>query len=340
MTNGGIRRSELPRLIIYHQTTHDSVGRPISILPLINKQHIALTHLIVAAFHINANRTVHLNDFPHHHALFHTLWNETCILQSTGIKVLGIVGGAAAGSFTRYTLDGNTTTFESSYAALRDAITAHSLDGIDLDVEEPMTQRGITRLIRRLRSDFGRDFIITLAPVAAALAGWDNLSGFNYGALEREVGREIAFYNTQFYSSFGSMRSTADFDEIVDAGPVHGTGFVPHERLGQVIAALMRKYGVIGGIMGWEYFNGVPGGERQPWKWAEAITAMLRPKAVPVLSITREMAERLREAWILSAAAGKGAQPKVGVHGAVRSGTAAPWARSLPNIDYLSMVTA
>jgi hypothetical protein len=100
----------------------------------------------------------------------------------------------------------------------------------------------------------------------------------------------------------------------------------------------MRRYGMIGGIMGWEYFNGVPGGDRQPWKWAEAMTAVLRPKAVPVLSITREMAERLREAWILSAAAGKGLS-KGAAAGAVRSGIARS-VRSLPNIDYLSMVTA
>jgi chitinase len=132
--------------------------------------------------------------------------------------VLGIVGGAAAGSFTPYTLDGNATAFESAYHPLYDAIATHNLDGVDLDVEEPMTQQGITRLVRRLRSDFGPDFIITLSPVAAALTGWGNLSGFDYAALERTVGRDIDFYNTQFYSSFGDMTSTADFDEIVYAG--------------------------------------------------------------------------------------------------------------------------
>lgn len=44
-----------------------------------------------------------------------------------------------------------------------------------------MSLAGIVRLIDRLRADFGAGFIITLAPVAAALVeGGGNLSGFGY----------------------------------------------------------------------------------------------------------------------------------------------------------------
>lgn len=42
--------SELPRLVLYYQTTHDSNGRPVSILPLVTEKHIALTHLVVSSF--------------------------------------------------------------------------------------------------------------------------------------------------------------------------------------------------------------------------------------------------------------------------------------------------
>jgi hypothetical protein len=28
--------------------------------------------------------------------------------------------------------------------------------------------------------------------------------------------------------------------------------------------------------MGWEYFNGLPGGEGRPWEWAQAMSALLR----------------------------------------------------------------
>jgi len=43
--------------------------------------------------------------------------------------------------------------------------------------------------------------------------------------------------------------------------------------------------------MGWEYFNGRPGGKERPWEWAQAMTRILRgsntatgaPVQVPVL---------------------------------------------------------
>lgn len=340
-------RPPLPRLVLYYQTTHDPLGRPISLLPLIHTQHIALTHLIVGAIHLHANHTLHLNDHAPHHPLFHTLWTETRILQSAGVKVLAMVGGAAQGSFARSTLDARDPhTFERSYALLRDIVKTYGLDGVDLDVEERMTLRGVVRLVRRLRADFGGGFVITLAPVATALVGRGNLSGFSYKGLEREVGREVAFYNAQFYNGFGWMGSGKLFDLVVAAGwdprrvvvgqltsPENGGGFVRHEVLGETVGALRRRYGEIGGVAGWEYFNAVPGGDRQPWRWAEAMTAILRPGREPVLRINAEMAERLNEAWIESAAAARGGD--CGKGGGLE--TVERWGL-VPNVDYLGMV--
>ncbi|KAL2257583.1 hypothetical protein VTK26DRAFT_9449 [Humicola hyalothermophila] len=341
--------SELPRLVLYHQTTHDSKGRPVSILPLVTKKHIALTHLIVAAFHVrpsnsSSSSSIRLNDHPSTTRRFSTLWNETRILQSAGIKVMGMVGGAAPGSFTAQTLDGDIATFERAYSRLASAIRAHRLDGMDLDVEQPMSQAGIARLVRRLRADFGPRFLITLAPVTSALHGQPrdgrtlhrNLSGFDYLVLERDVGDVIAFYNAQFYSGFGDLRSTRDFDRAVAAGweparivagqltaAAHGSGggagFITFSQLNQTVQALMNRYGEIGGIMGWEYFNSDPDGERAPWRWAQIMTQILRPDAVPTLAITAATAEVLRQAWLVSSMAD---------------------ASTALNVDYLSMVNA
>ncbi|KAL2192945.1 glycoside hydrolase family 18 protein [Corynascus similis CBS 632.67] len=366
---------ELPRLMLYFQTTHDAAGRPISLLPLVHKQHIALTHLIVAAFHINPNGTIHLNDHHPSHPRYSTLWTETRILQSSftntsdgsgGVKILGMLGGAAPGSFAANTLDaaadgdgddddtetaGPAAAFERSYALLRETVRAHKLDGVDLDVEEPMTLRGIVRLVRRLRADFGPRFVISLAPVATALVGrqerrgrWgNNLSGFDYGVLERAVGEEVAFYNAQFYNGFGGMGDTRLFDAIVAEGweperivigqltsPEHGGGFVKHGQFGRTVKALRRRYGEIGGVVGWEYFNAVPGGINEPWKWAESMTKILRPEKKPILHITKKMAERLTRAWMVSAAEGRGS----------RFMTAERWIEPEPNVDYLAMVNA
>jgi hypothetical protein len=58
------------------------------------------------------------------------------------------------------------------------------------------------------------------------------------------------------------------------------------------------------------------------------MTRILRPGREPVLRITREGAEKLNEAWMVSATAGGGA----GVE------TAERWVGLVPNVDYLSMI--
>lgn len=255
--------SELPRLAIYFQTTHDAQGLPVSLLPLVTEKHIALTHLIVGALHVGASNTIRLNDHEPSDARFATLWNETRVLQAAGVKVLGMVGGGAGDSFDGHTLDAG------------DPAAARRLDGLDLDVECRMSQAGIARLVRRLRADFGRDFVVTLAPTARALAvrGDDAISGFDYAALERAEGRQIDFYNAQFYNGHGDPRTTEHYETIVEAGwsprrivmslltgPAHGERwFVPFDTLNRTVRALRAKYGEIGGIACWEYFNSYAG---------------------------------------------------------------------------------
>ena len=185
-----------------------------------------------------------------------TLWAELRALQASGVKVLGMLGGAAKGSFTKLDLD--ESTFELYYCPLRDLVRERGLDGLDLDVEESMTLAGIIRLIDRLKSDFGHGFIITLAPVAAALMSDDpkyNLSGFSYEALEVMRGKDIAWYNTQFYCGWGDLSKTDGFDFIVSRGypqekivigmvtnPGNGSGWVPFEILQEVLITLRKRY--------------------------------------------------------------------------------------------------
>lgn len=309
--------TDLPRLVIYFQTTHDSNNNPISMLPLINEKGIALTHLIVCSFHINQGGVIHLNDFPPDDPHFYTLWNETITMKQAGVTIMGMIGGAAAGSFNSQTLDStNSTTFELYYGQLHDLITNFGLQGMDLDVEQPMSQDGINRLISRLKADFGPDFLVTLAPVASALENSSNLSGFNYKTLQSTQLDNIDWYNTQFYSGFGSMSSTGDYDRIVANGftpatvvagqltsPSNGFGWIPTSQLNSTIISLVSEYGEIGGIMGWEYFNSQPGGTAEPWEWAQIVTEILRPDLVPDLKITQKDARRLQAAYSASVTA-------------------------------------
>lgn len=353
----------LPRLVIYYQTTHNkTTGAPISMLPLVTEKHIALTHLIVCSFHVNAGGVVHLNDYPPETQLFDVMWAETEVLRDAGVRIMGMVGGAAPGSFSAETLDStDPETFAYYYGQLADVIRQYRLQGLDIDVEQPMSLRGIVRLVRALRADFGPEFDITLAPVASALmrGGWANLSGFNYTELETIVGSEIAWYNAQFYNGFGSMATPAAYESAVTAP---GTGFFPPDKVlaGQVttpksgsqwtpfpifnatIRTLMERYpptrtvnpddgsvsveGGFGGVMGWEYFDGEPGGTEKPWVWAQIMTEVLRPGEgmVPSLRITRDMAAKLDAAWRRSSL------PEFETEG-VPGG---------PDVDYFAMVNA
>ncbi|KAK3945171.1 class III chitinase [Diplogelasinospora grovesii] len=284
-------------IITYYQTHHDSVsGKHISVLPLVQQPGISLTHLIVAAIHVNEDpRNITLNDHHPSHARFQTLWAELRILQATGIKVLGMVGGAAKGSFARLDVSNpddrsQLDRFETYYQPLHTLIKERGLDGLDLDVEEPMSLGGVVFLIDRLRRDFGPGFIITLAPVAAALLNpRHNLSGFDYEALEVMRGGEIAWYNAQFYCGWGDCSNPVMYEMILMKGwpaekvvvglvtnPENGDGWVPWSMISSVLPLLVGRHARFGGVMGWEYFNSLPGGRERPWEWAGLMSGWLR----------------------------------------------------------------
>lgn len=223
------------------------------------------------------------------------------VLQDSGIKVLGMLGGAARGSFARLDYSESRTDvplarFEAYYIPLRDMLRRYNLDGIDLDVEEEMSLPGMVHLIDRLKSDFGRDFIVTLAPVATALmAGRRHLSGFDYRMLEAMRGSSIAWYNTQFYNGWGGLHNTEAYDEIMRNGwrpekivagmltnPKHGgSGYVPLELSAAVLSLLVEKYPGFGGVMGWEYWDALPQeGQDRSWMWAFCMGLCMGMKSV------------------------------------------------------------
>lgn len=311
--------SPVPRIIVYHQThfadTPTTKQQHISLLPLLNENPIAVTHVILAAIHLNENPgDITLNDDPYTTPKLEPVWAEARTLRQHGIKVMGMLGGAAQGSYNRLDAD-DRAAFMRYYAPLRDMVRATALDGLDLDVEEDMSLAGIVRLVLQLRADFGPTFVLTLAPVAMALqerdntglAGLDpqrvldmlaghkrrtNLSGFSYRALEKAVGHEIDWYNAQFYCGWGSAEDTSGYDRIVDAGwrpervvmglitnPEGGAGWVDDETLYETLLVLSGKHEGFAGVMGWEYYGSITAREPYgwPWSWAKLMTRILRP---------------------------------------------------------------
>jgi chitinase len=289
---GGI--GERPRVILYHQTLIPSGGQYVSMLPLL-ENNTGISHVIIAAIHLNDQPgDITLNDDPPDSPKFDPLWAEVPLLQQQGVKVMGMLGGAAPGSFTR--LDGSQDQFESSYTPLRDVIRRHGLDGIDLDVEENMSLQGIIRLIDRLKADMGDAFIVTLAPVAAALLGIGNLSGFDYRELEQARASKISWYNTQFYNGWGPAEDPRMYAAMVAQGwsprrivyglltnPGNGSqGYVSQDKIGPVLATLIEQFPNFGGVMGWEYYNALPGDQQKAWQWAAQMTLSMGMKDVVV----------------------------------------------------------
>ncbi|KPM43301.1 hypothetical protein AK830_g3278 [Neonectria ditissima] len=277
-----------PRIIYYHQTQY-SQEKYISILPAL-KPSAGVTHVIVAAIHLNAPDKITLNDDLYDSPKFDVLWAEVRQLQAAGIKVLGMLGGAAQGSYTK--LDGTLEGFHRYYQPLRKMIAWAGLDGLDLDIEEAMSLGGVVRLIDHLKTDFGQPFLVTLAPVAPAMLNRQNLGGFNIEELEKGLGSRIAWYNTQFYCGWGDMSKPHGYDSIIARGwpqekvvvglvtnPKNGDGWVKDDELKACLAELLERYPRIGGVMGWEYCNAITeehAEEGSPWKWAEMISQILK----------------------------------------------------------------
>lgn len=236
-----------------------------------------VTDVIVAALHLDAGGVVHLNDDPPGSSKFTQMWSDLARMQSAGVRVSMMVGGAAAGTFARLDTD-----FATYYPLLKNVVTTYHLNGVDLDIEENMSLAGIERLIDRLSADFGSGFVITLAPVATAMTGGGNLSGFNYETLYRDRGSEISWFNVQFYNGWGSLANTGGYDAIVKRGLIParklvagaltnpangGSGYVDVTTLSGVVKSLSQKYADFGGVTGWEYFNSLPGDTSAPWQW-------------------------------------------------------------------------
>src|SRR5215207_821735 len=114
------------RTVVYYQTQYSNgaTGTYVSPKPLIDR-NTGVTDVLVAAIHLNDNKVVHLNDHPPAHSRYTQMWKELAAMQARGVNVIGMVGGAAPGSFTR--LD---TRFDEYYPLLRDTIRTYRLNGV------------------------------------------------------------------------------------------------------------------------------------------------------------------------------------------------------------------
>lgn len=163
----------------------------------------------------------------------------------------------------------------------------YGLDGIDLDIEEPVPLGCATSLIHGLRSDMDKSFIITMAPVASDLTpALRGLSGFNYKELEQSsAGPQIDWYNTQYYSGFVEGSIEQSYAAAVSNGfsasrivlgvlqsADDGFGYLAIDDLQGAISNIRQSNAGFAGADGWEYFNaGNSDGFQRPTRWLKEI---------------------------------------------------------------------
>lgn len=213
-----------------------------------------------------------LNDHDPYDAYYDEVWKEKAALQAKGVKTLLLIGGAAHGTISELdyapgSFESNQERFETAYGLVRDLLIRKQFDGLDLDVEEPMTQSGAERFIRRIRQDFPKTFLITMSPMAPGLQGGRELSLLDYSGLEATCGHLINWYHVQFYNGWGDAGDAGGYEKLVETGfdpsrlvlavlssPVHGHGFIDIDQLKHAVDQMTTGHPTLAGVACWEYF--------------------------------------------------------------------------------------
>ncbi|WP_190277310.1 glycosyl hydrolase family 18 protein [Taibaiella lutea] len=266
------------RVVVYLQSQEN--------LNLLPQCYANLTAINLSSFHFGWSKTkptlpyIHLNDNMPGDPMFDSLWADMKAAQQNGVLLIAMLGGAG-GAYTTLFSQGN---YEVFYPMFVNMLKKYNFQGVDLDVEEQVSQADIEKLIADLRKDFPTDFYITSAPVCSALQSGNNdpFSGINWYSIKDS----IDWFNVQFYSGFGSLSTPDDYNSIIDNGfsasqilggaltnPADGGGYVAIATVAQTLQTLNTKYsGQIGGAMGWEYFNANNASEQEdPVGWATAM---------------------------------------------------------------------
>ena len=110
-----------------------------------------------------------------------------------------MIGGAGGGYSTLF------SDFDTYYKLLHDLLKEKKfINGIDLDIEEYCNINNIKKLINNIVSDFGDDYIITVAPVQGSLStDTPGMGGFCYkDLLNSAEGSHIDYINCQAYWNY------------------------------------------------------------------------------------------------------------------------------------------
>lgn len=260
------------RIIFYYQTFKTEDNKLIS-LDSILYEGTPVTHIHVSAIHfgrdVNKDPYIHLNNRPPGDSYFDGMWVSVKQASSKNMKIIAMIGGAGGGYACLF------SDFEVYYRLLCEFIKQRPfINGIDLDIEESCDINNIKKLINRIVSDFGKDFIITVAPLQGSLEqDTPGMGGFCYKDLLKSTeGAYIDYINCQSYGSY----TLDSLEQIIKNG--YNTeqivmGMISGEEYSTELTKMYSKYGDhFGGVFIWEYFNATP----TPLQWCKTVGSIIK----------------------------------------------------------------
>jgi hypothetical protein len=238
------------RIIYYYQTF---IGLKDILTP-----DTKVTHLHLSSIHFGLddknNHYIHLNDNPPNSNVFDSVWSDLEKAKQLGIKVILMLGGAG-GAFQDLFSDYNTY-----YPLLKELIInkRNIIDGIDLDIEEIVDLDNVESLIKTLKTDFGSNFIITMAPIQSSMeTDQPGMGGFIYKDLYKSCGPLIDYFNVQCYYDY----SVDAYNQMIKNGYPEDKivmGSISSQDITQninTIKNIVQIYPNIGGVFNWEYYD-------------------------------------------------------------------------------------
>jgi hypothetical protein len=252
------------RIIYYYQTFNG--------LQSILTPDTKVTHIHLSSIHFGTdehnNPYIHLNDHNPNDTIFDSVWEDIKKAKQLGIKIILMIGGAG-GAFQ--TLFSNIHIY---YSLLKELLLEKQdlIDGVDLDIEEIVSIDDVELLILQIKKDFGRSFIITMAPVQYSIENdVPGMGGFIYKDLYNNCGHLIDYFNVQCYNdysleAYNQMIKNGYPEEKIVMGSISSQNFNSNLN---VLKQIVKNYNNFGGVFNWEYYDA-------PTNWSNIVYNTLK----------------------------------------------------------------
>jgi len=264
----------MKHIILYYQTFYTQDNTLISLDPILY-DNTPVSHIHVSSIHFgidnNEEPYIHLNNKSPYHMYFDPVWKTIEKASSKNINIILMIGGAGGGYSSLF------SNFDMYYDLLYNFLKNKPfISGIDLDIEEQCDLDNIKKLIRKIINDFGKDYIITTAPLASSLSeNIPGMGGFCYkDLLNSPEGSYIKYINCQAYDNY----SLSTFDSIIHNGYSPNQiimGMLSGQQYSRELKKIVNKYkDTFGGVFTWEYYNAIP----NPQDWVKDINSIINNK--------------------------------------------------------------